>query len=114
MYADAMTGRNGNVPLLQILMRTEVAYALLRKPLFWKDTSCNPHQEAVHPRREWILQLRVTILRAKAKQGGVEIPVMSMKLKTKRRFWGAVNECAHPLAVLVLYLQCTPSTLLFL
>ena len=25
-----------------------------------------------------------------------------------------VNECGHPSAVLVLYLQCTPSTLLFL
>ena len=44
---------------------------------------------------------RVTILRAKAKQGGVETLVMSMKLKDKRRFWGAVNECEHPPTVLV-------------
>ena len=44
---------------------------------------------------------------------GVETPVMSIKLKTKRRFWRAVSMCEHPLAMLVLFLQCTPSTLLF-
>ena len=103
MYADAMTKRNGNIPLLQILMRTG-RICITEEAAILERHQLQPSSRAVHPRREWILQLRVTILRAKAKQGGVETPVMSMKLKTKRRFWGAVNECEHPPTVLVLYL----------
>ena len=50
MNADAMMGRNENIPLLQICCG-RAAYVSLKRPL-WKDTECNPRQEAVRPKRE--------------------------------------------------------------
>ena len=64
MYAHAMTKRNGNVPLLQILM--------------WTGRICITEEAAILERHQ---------------------------LQLSSRSWGAVNECDHPPAVLVLYLH---------
>ena len=52
MYADAMTEKNGNVPLLQMLMRTGCICITEESGNPGETKIEPPHHEAVRPRRE--------------------------------------------------------------
>ena len=113
MYADAMTKRNGNVPLLQILMRTgricitEEA-AILERHQLQPSSRSSSSKTRVDPAS----QSNDTQSKSETRWSGNTRHVN--EAQNQKKILGAVNECEHPPAVLVLYLQCTPSTLLFL
>ena len=92
MYVDAMTKKNGNIPLLQILMRTG-RIRITKRPPFWQSTECNPRHETTSPRREWIQRVRAVNKdarperlqkRSSLKRRGVEKNGTPVNLKSKR------------------------------
>ena len=87
MYADAMTKRNGSIPLLQILMRTSRICITEEAPILERH------------------QLQPS---SRSSSSTTRVGPAAQSNDTQSKC-----ECEHPPTVLVLHLQCTPPTLSF-